>query len=166
MNSGAGGGTEVLARVDLVKSWIAGKIADHGGGGSAPPPPADGGAPPDGGGSTPPPATCSGATETEPNDSFSTPNPLGASACGHLGGADTQDWYSWSIAGATPYRVRLSTSGDGQLAMWKLVNGAFSRVANTSNTEISHLSSGAGSYVLAVFSPGGQSQSYTVSLMK
>jgi hypothetical protein len=165
VNSGAGGGTEVLARVDLLKSWIAGKIADHGGGGSTPPP-SDGGAPPDGGGSAPPPPACSGPSETEPNDSFSSPNPLGASACGHLGGADTQDWYSWSIAGATAYSIKLAPSADAQLALWKLVNGAFSRVANTSNTEISHVSSGAGSYVLAVFSPGGQAQPYRVTLMK
>jgi hypothetical protein len=164
VNSGAGGGTEVLARVDLLKSWITGKITDHGGGGTSPPP-ADGGAPPDAGGSTPPP-TCSGSGETEPNDSFRTPNALGASACGRLGGADTQDWYSWSIAGATPYSIKLSTPGDGQLSMWKLVNGAFSRVANTSNTEISHVSSGTGSYVLAVSSSSAQTQSYQLTLTK
>jgi len=43
VNSGAGGGTEVLARVDLVASWIAQQIASHGGGGGGgvvtPPPP-------------------------------------------------------------------------------------------------------------------------------
>jgi hypothetical protein len=44
--------------------------------------------------------------------------------------------------------------------MWKQVNGTFTRVANTSATEISHTASGAGSYVLAVFSPGGQTESY------
>lgn len=43
VNSGAGGGTEVLARVDLVADWIAQQIASHGGTGTAssnPPPPA------------------------------------------------------------------------------------------------------------------------------
>ncbi len=34
VNSGAGGGTEVLARVDLLASWIEGQIAAHGGSGS------------------------------------------------------------------------------------------------------------------------------------
>jgi hypothetical protein len=49
VNSGAGGGTEVLARVDLVASWIAEQVAAHGGaqqGGGSPspsPPPAPGG---------------------------------------------------------------------------------------------------------------------------
>lgn len=41
VNSGAGGGTEVLARVDLVSTWIAQQIASHGGSGtSSSPPPA------------------------------------------------------------------------------------------------------------------------------
>ncbi|HVY46623.1 MAG TPA: trypsin-like serine protease [Minicystis sp.] len=40
VNSGAGGGTEVLARVDLVRDWIEGRIAaaGKGSGGSSPPP--------------------------------------------------------------------------------------------------------------------------------
>ena len=163
VNSGAGGGTEVLARVDLLRSWILGKVASHGGGGGTTPPPApDAGAPPDSG-STPPPSCPS---ESEPNDTFRTPNALGSSACGRLSGADTQDWFTWSIGGSLPYRVRLTATGDAELAMWKQVNGAFTRVANTSATEISHTASGAGSYVLAVFSPGGQTESYTVTLMK
>jgi hypothetical protein len=42
VNSGGGGGTQVLARVDLVKSWIDSQIKAHPGGGtSTPPPPAD-----------------------------------------------------------------------------------------------------------------------------
>jgi hypothetical protein len=170
VNSGAGSGTEVLARVDLLRSWILEKIAAHGGGGNnggggTTPPPPDAGAPPDSGapGPTPPPPSC--PAETEPNDSFRTPNALGSSACGRLAGAD-QDWFSWSIAGATPYSVRLSATGDAQLAMWKFVNGSFARVANSSATEITHTSSGAGSYVVVVFSNSGQTQSYTLTLMK
>ena len=47
VNSGAGSGSEVLARVDLLNTWILGQIAAHGGGGGGSPPPADaGGAPP------------------------------------------------------------------------------------------------------------------------
>ncbi|MEO7092767.1 MAG: trypsin-like serine protease, partial [Polyangiales bacterium] len=42
VNSGAGGSTQVLARVDLLSSWIQSNIASHGGsggGGTTPPPP-------------------------------------------------------------------------------------------------------------------------------
>ncbi len=39
VNSGAGGGIEVLARVDLLKSWISQQVATHGGAPPPPPPP-------------------------------------------------------------------------------------------------------------------------------
>lgn len=55
VNSGAGSGSEVLARVDLLNTWILGQIASHGGGGGGSPPPVDAGSappppPPDAGG--------------------------------------------------------------------------------------------------------------------
>jgi hypothetical protein len=46
VNSGAGGGTEVLARVDLLASWIQDQVANHGGGGNQ----GGGGSDPGGGG--------------------------------------------------------------------------------------------------------------------
>jgi hypothetical protein len=145
VNSGAGVGAQAVARVDLVKDWIAERIAAHGGG-AAP--------------------GCAGAAEVEPNDDFRAPNALGPSACGSLGGSDALDWYGWSIDGATPYSVKLETGGDASLAMWKLVDGKYARVPNTSPTEISHTASGAGSYVLAAFTPGGAAQSYALALTK
>ncbi len=52
VNSGAGGGTEVLARVDQVLPWIDARVAEHGGyAGTATPTPTP----------TPPPSTCSHA---------------------------------------------------------------------------------------------------------
>ncbi|MFO0756616.1 MAG: trypsin-like serine protease [Byssovorax sp.] len=56
VNSGGGGGTEVLARVDLIASWIQQQIASHGGSG-----PSGGGGSPSGGGGNPAPA-CAHAT--------------------------------------------------------------------------------------------------------
>lgn len=162
VNSGGGGGTEVLARVDLVKSWIAGKIAAHGGDGGGdttvpptPPPPM-----------MPPPSGCSGPSEAEPNDDYRSPNALGASVCGTLGGADDQDWFGWSISGILPYSLKLTTTGDATISMWKLVNGSYSAVANTSATEISHTASAAGSYVVAIHSASGAAQSYKLTLTK
>lgn len=152
VNSGAGSTTEVLARVDLLKSWIGDRVSSHGG---AAPAPAPAGAP-----------ACAGPTEVEPNDSYQTPNALGPTVCGGVGGADTQDWYTWSIDGATPYTVTLSTTGDATLAMWKLDDGAYARVQNTTATEIAHTASGAGTYVLAVYTPSDAAQSYTLSLNK
>jgi hypothetical protein len=158
VNSGAGGGTEVLARVDLLKSFISDKIAAHGGGGGGvtPPPP-----PP------PPPPTCMGTSESEPNDTFQMPNPLGPSVCGKLGGSDNQDWYSWSIGGALPYRVKLTATADAAIRMWKQVNGAFREVTGGSTgTEIANTASGAGSYVVVVFTSTATTQSYSLTLTK
>jgi hypothetical protein len=160
VNSGAGGGTEVLARVDLLGSWIAGKIAAHGGGGGGGPVPPMPPVPP---GPTP---GCSGPSESEPNDNFQAPNALGPSVCGKVGGGDTQDWFGWSISGALPYSVKLTATGDATINMWKLVSGRFSQVAATSTTEISHTASGAGSYIVSVSSPSGAAQSYSLSLTK
>jgi hypothetical protein len=156
VNSGAGGGTEVLARVDLLANWIAQKIEAHGGGGTTNPDPPDPGQP----------TTCSGPSEAEPNNTYQQSNALGSSACGKLGSGDTQDWYTWSIGGATNYSVKLSGQTDARLQMWKLVGGSYSAVANTSNTEISHVSSGAGTYVMVVLSDAGATQSYKLTLQK
>jgi secreted trypsin-like serine protease len=71
VNSGAGGGSEVLARVDLLYTWITQKVEAHGG--FSTPPPPDAGAPsgaPDGGrhdaGASTPPSGESG--DTPPDD--------------------------------------------------------------------------------------------------
>jgi hypothetical protein len=158
VNSGSGGPTQVLARVDQLKSWITERIAGHGGGGApvaqpAAPAPAPA-----------PPPSCAGQPETEPNDDFRAPSPLGLPVCGSLGGADVQDWYTWSIDGVAPYSVKVTGAGDASVAMWKIVNGRYARVLNTSRTELSHTSSGPGKYVLVVFTPGRATQSYSLSV--
>jgi hypothetical protein len=102
----------------------------------------------------------------EPNDDFRVPNALAASSCGSLSGADAQDWYTWSIAGATPYALELETKGDAVVVMFKKVNGKYARVANTTMTSIAHTASGAGSYLVAVFTPGGAAQPYQLTLQK
>lgn len=165
VNSGAGGSTQVLARVDLVYSWIDSQVKAHGGwassggssggGGTTPPPP-----PP------PPPSGCSGTAEKEPNDTYTAPNTLSGSACGSLTAGD-QDWYSWTVGTtATPYDLKLTGSGDMQIQMWKNVGGSYYSVANTTSTEITKTSNGAGTYVVVVYSPSGQTGSYSLSLKK
>jgi hypothetical protein len=162
VNSGAGGGTEVLARVDLVWSWIDGQVKAHGGWGTTtdpvtPPPP-----PP-----PPPPSGCSTGTEKEPNDLYTAPNLLGASACGALGSSSDQDWFKWSVSSTgVNYDLRLTATGDAQIQMWKLVSGSYYQVANTTTTSITKTSNGAGDYIVVVFSPSGQTQSWTMTLKR
>lgn len=156
VNSGAGGGTEVLARTDLLQTWIAEKVASHGGsGGTTPPPP-----PP------PPPPGCAGTGEAEPNDTYTTPNALNASACGQLE-ASGQDWFSWSVSGAgVDYDLNLATSGNAELQMWKNTGSSWTKIANTSSTRFTKTSSASGDYVAVVWSQTAAAQSYTLSLTK
>jgi V8-like Glu-specific endopeptidase len=153
VNSGAGDGTQVVARVDLVSRWIAQQIAAHGGTGASPPP------------NNPPPPTCNGTPVTQPINDFSHAAPLGSSACGNLPEGKV-DWFTWSISGATNYRVKLTAAFDAQLRMWKQVGGLWYQVANTSDTEFAHTSSGAGVYAVAVFSPSGTGGPYQLTLAK
>lgn len=159
VNSGAGSGTQVLARVDLVYSWIDAQVKAHGGWASSatptPPPP-----------STPPPSTCANK-EAEPNDAYTAPNALAAGdTCGSIAG-NNQDWFTWSVGStAVSYSLKLAATGDAQIQMWKLSGGQYYAVANTSPTEITKTSNGAGSYVVVVYSPSSTNQTYTLNLKR
>ena len=158
VNSGAGGGTEVLARTDAVASWIAQAIQDHGGngGGANPPPPDD--PPVDPGGDT-----CQGTAETEPND-FQHPQALQGTICGSTEGPGGEDWSTWKVSGAgVKYQVSVS-GGDAQVLMWKYVNGAYHAIANSTPQLITNTSNGPGPYYVAIWSPSGSSAPYALTL--
>jgi V8-like Glu-specific endopeptidase len=158
VNSGAGGGTQVLARTDLLYDWIQQQITAHGGGGGTtnPPPP-----PP-----PPPPNPTCNTPEREPNDVYTSPNALGAQACGGVEGSD-QDWYTWTVASAgVAYDVNVKATGDARLSMWKEVSGGWRQMTNNTTTRIAATSSGPGKYVLVVWSPTSAKQTYTVTLAK
>jgi hypothetical protein len=156
VNSGIGSGIELLARTDLLASWINERIAAHGGAAAEPP-----------AASAPPPTsvTCT-ANEVEPDDDFASANALSGSVCGSLGGGDRQDWYTWSIDVAAAYDLRLATTGDARLQMWTIVDGLYAPVASASSVEIAHTSSGAGSYLVVVYTFSESAQSYALTLTK
>ncbi len=166
VNSGAGGGTQVLGRVDLAYAKIQQIIAANGGGGTAsssPPPstPPPVTPPP----ATPPPSGCAGTAEVEPNDTSNDANPLSGTRCGALASGSDVDWYGWSVGGAgVAYDVTLAASGNADILMWKWNGSAWSQIQNTSSTRIAATSSGAGDYVIAV--RGSAAQTYTLKLTK
>jgi hypothetical protein len=100
----------------------------------------------------------------EPNDDFTEPNPLGGSVCGSLGAGDRQDWYKWSSGGPAPYDLRLATAGDARLSMWKIADGLYAPVENTSSVEIAHAAPAGGSYVVVVSTFSDAVQPYTLTL--
>jgi len=147
VNSGAGGGTQVLARVDLVYQKIQDIIAQTTGTAATP--------------------KCSGTAESEPNDDSSQPNALAGTACGALDPGTDVDWYSWSVsASGIAYEIALDATGDADVLMWKWNGSAWSRVQNSAPDRISATSSSAGQYLVAVRSASGNAQGYTMRLTK
>jgi len=167
VNSGAGDGTQVLARTDLVFSWIEGRVAAHGGwgttGGGASSSSSGGASSSSSGGGS----TC--AAEREPNDTSSNANDLGSCFAGALGGGDSTDWSTWRIdtTGAR-YRVALDATGDAALHMWKKSDGdsTWRSVALTGASEIANAATGPGVYLVAVYTPSSTRQTYELTLTK
>jgi hypothetical protein len=152
VNSGAGGGTQTLARVDLAKDTISRTIKDNGGGGNTP------------GGTTTP--TCDGTPESEPNDSYERPNRLDRARCGALG-SDDVDWFAWDVPRAgVSYDLELRSRGDAELAMWKETSWGYTRIKNLTPTRFAAVSAGGGRYVVAVHSRAAAAQPYRVTLAK
>lgn len=167
VNSGAGGGTQVLARVDLLASWIKGIVDQNGGGGYFGDPLSDQG----GGGNVDPdpqpqPDPGTGDKEAEPNNSYQQTNPIKGALKGELTSQD-QDWFTWSVGSTgVKYNITVQATGNAQIQMWKLVNGTYYKTPQTSPTQISQTSTGAGQYFMVVHSATGAAQSYTVTLTK
>lgn len=158
VNSGGGGGTQVLARVDLAYAKIQQLIAANGGSGGTATPTTP---------TTPTPApspTCSGTAESEPNDTSNQSNPLAGTRCGALSSSTDVDWYSWSVsASGVAYDVSLTTTGNADILMWKWSGSAWSQITNTSPTKIAATSNASGNYVVAV---RGSAQAYSLKLTK
>jgi len=160
VNSGAGGGTEVLARTDAVASWIAQEIQNHGGAGTSGGGGTAGGDP---GGDDPGTEACQGTAEAEPND-FHHPQTLAGTLCGKTDGPGDEDWSTWQVAGAgVHYEVAVS-GGDARVVMWKYVGGSYHAIANATPQRITNTSNGPGPYYVAVWSPSGATAPYELSL--
>ena len=185
VNSGAGGGTQVLARTDAVYAQLQSQIASHGGGGgtgssssssSSGSTTSSGGTSGGGtssggsssGGSTSGSSGGSTCTADDGSSSYATAHALGACAQGSLS-ASGNNWYSWSVAGSgVAYDLELTAATDAQIQMWKTVdNGtSWSQIANDTTTGFNTTANGAGQYVVVVFSPSGAPGSYELSLAK
>jgi secreted trypsin-like serine protease len=177
VNSGAGGGTQILARVDLAYAKIQDIIAQYGGGGgggssSSSSSSSSGGSSSSSSSSGGSSSSSSGggscsANEAEPNDVSTSANALSGKKCGALATGSDIDWYTWDLTSAgVSYDVSLATSGDADLLMWKWADNKWHKIANTTSTRIAATSTGGGTYVVAVRSAGQNAQPYAISLTK
>jgi V8-like Glu-specific endopeptidase len=168
VNSGAGGGTEVLARTDVVAAWITQQVNANGGfgddgggsGGSG-----GGGAGGDGSGGEgggDPGGECSGTAEKEPNG-FLSPQSLSGTVCGSTGAGD-EDWSKWAVSGAGVHYVVSVSGGDAEVLMWKRVNNTYYPIQNATPQHIENTSNGSGTYFVAVWSPSGSTAPYSLTL--
>lgn len=169
VNSGAGGGTEVLARTDVVASWINQLVAQNGGyapedpGGGSGGGGGEGGSSGEGGGSgSGDPGGCTGTAEKEPNG-FLSPQGLSGTLCGSTGPGD-EDWSKWAVSGPGVHYVVSVSGGDAEVLMWKRVNNTYYPIANASPQHIENTSNGSGTYFVAVWSPSGSSAPYSLTL--
>lgn len=155
VNSGTGSTYQVLARTDLLATWIAEKVRANGGSASGTPSPAP----------TPSP-TPSGCTtnEREPNDTFQAANPLGnGKTCGALSSASDQDWFSFDVARAgDTYKV--AVTGSVSVALWKKTTSGYQSVATTSAGTFHRVASSAGTYVGVVYGSGATG--YAVDVLR
>jgi hypothetical protein len=106
--------------------------------------------------------SCAGGT-VPGGSSYLSPATLGSSAvCGSLNGG-APAWYQFSPSASAAYDTRVSGSGDAQLRMWKVVVGGYLQLPNTTATEVTGSASAGDRYLVAVFSPSAQSQTYVLS---
>lgn len=173
VNSGSGGGTQVLARVDLAYAKIQELIAANGGGGAGSasaggtdagaPPSSDAGAPQ----AAPGASACGGASEVEPNDASTSANALADARCGALADGADVDWYTWDLdAPGIAYEIALAAADDADILVWKRSGSSWSRITNTSPTKVAATSAGGGTYVAAVRSPSARAQAYRVTVAR
>ena len=146
VNSGAGSGIQVLARVDLLRAWIDKQVAAHTP--SPPPPP-------------PPPSDCT--AEVEPNESVPTATAIAHRACGALSSSGDVDWVTFTVAhGATT--LQLTADDDAVFAIGKLAYGRCTLLA-TGKTGARLTTSGHSTALCArISSPGHRTQTYTLSV--
>lgn len=174
VNSGAGSGTQVLARVDLLAGWIAARVSAHGeakdssdvgtsgrrGRLSAP---GDAGAPPSAaepsGGAADAGAVC--ADEVEPNDSFATATPLGAQVCAKLQSGTDVDWFTFSAAAGTT--VLSVGGGDATFVVGYALAGQCLPILSGQRSVRITVPLGTAAICAAVTSPSHTAGAYTLS---
>lgn len=185
VNSGLGGGTEVLARVDLLGDWLKARIAAQSASPpvpapkpSAPTTPTDAGAPKpdsstDAGTPKPPapstpdvpkPAACALA-EAEPNNVVGNAAALETTACGKLATADDLDWFTYA---ATVGKTTITVGGDSDASavFGILTAGKCVPLVQNARGVVVTVTSGSASLCIGVSSQAHKAQGYMLGAVR
>jgi hypothetical protein len=162
VNSGAGSSFQVLARTDLLSSWIKAQIAAHAPptavpDAGAPTPKPDAGSPADGG-APPPSGGC--VSEKEPNDSAATANATGGSFCGALSSGSDVDWATF-VAPVGSTFLSLTTSSDASFALGVYKAGRCGLLATGEKSARVTVAGGPATLCVQIASPGHKAQTYS-----
>ena len=173
VNSGLGGNTEVLARVDLLGDWLRGRIAAQSATPAPPPPspPSDAGAskpdaepPKPDAGAPPPPPACA-ITEAEPNNVVGSAMAFKTTACGKLGTADDLDWFLYpATVGRTS--LLLASDGDAAATVGFLSAGKCVPVMQNAREVVVNVSAGTAQICIGVSSATHKTQPYVLSAVR
>lgn len=174
VNSGAGSTFQVLARTDLLSSWIKAQIAAHAPAGTAPDAgtPADGGASSDGGppapkpdagspadsGAPPPSGGC--VAEKEPNDTAATANATSGLLCGALSSGSDVDWATFVVPVGSTF-LSLTTSSDAAFALGVYKAGRCGLLATGEKSARVTVAGGPATLCVQIASPGHRTQTYS-----
>jgi hypothetical protein len=150
INSGANDTTQVLARVDLLTSWIAARVASTGASASVTLPRA-------------PAPVC--ANEVETNDTLATAKTLGDNVCGSIKSATDLDYYTAAIPVGTT-TLELVPTGDASFSVGFL-SGATCAIQLQKQRAVTVTVAGAArTLCMVVSSPSKTVQSYRINKVR
>ena len=109
--------------------------------------------------------SCNGTPESGRNGSYQSPDPItqiGQVYCGSLG-RDEESWFTFGLTGSgIVYDVQVAGGGDAAVGVWKETSTGYRRIENDSAQRVRRSSVSGSKYLVAVFSPSGTAQPFTL----
>ncbi len=107
-------------------------------------------------GSAPPPPPPGGnGQESEPNDDPNESNPLSGGVSGTIGSVADHDWYTWDVGAGATYTIKLSTSHEYVMTLYKVVSGGYLYEITSAFDVIEKTTPNGGEYYMEIWGGNG-----------